>query len=98
MEHITYYIDWSPDSRFTYGHWIVRKSYHIALESPAYMHSRSTYTFSSDAILHAVSLRKKYPNNIHIKFPSVELKERARQYYGRVLEDIMNNDGLFIGC
>lgn len=92
LSKIIYRIFWNPDSRWTTYHWSVSMKHAGCISS-------SSYTFLSDALSHPLWIKEQYPDNTEIVFPTQESKERARKYYGDVLEDMINeNEGKYIGC
>jgi len=92
MEVSKYSVRWNPDSRWNYGHWTVTR-YSSGCSSSSH------YNYLSDALKHPLWIKELYPENVELTFPSKEAKERARSYYGSILEDMFNvTEGKFIGC
>lgn len=91
MANTTYSIRWNPDSRWNYGHWTVtRKSQGCT----SFYHK----TYFSDAIAHPLNMKDKYPDSTDVVLPSYESKEKARRYYGAILNEMFNvTEGEFIG-
>lgn len=89
---IEYSVYWNPDSRWNHHHWDV---------TMCHMGTRSTqsYTYLSKAIEWPLKMRDKNPDHIIVILPTAQVKEAARQYYGKILEEMFNvTEGKFIGC
>lgn len=55
--------------------------------------------FLSSAVEHPIKLKSDYPDTVVVTLPSEEIKERARRYYGLILEEMFNETkGVYIGC
>lgn len=92
MPNTKYTVRWNPDSRWNYRHWTVTKYSDGCLSS-------ISSTFLSEAIAYPLKMKTDYPQNVEVLLPSLECKEQARRYYGRILEEMFNvTEGKFIGC